>query len=163
MGLAKHRETLIEREGVLLLGVDADGDNELTEETRALLDHPEMAVGDGIKAPRVNTRPLCFHAASFRVRSPHPYPKRNGLHIKSTWKPNSPPQLRRGGAKRRGGGDQELDFLEPTAPPPHLSMVHPARNQGGEFGGSDFMCNLRVAEFHAVIPQTTLLISAEYG
>jgi len=44
---------------------------------------------------------------------------------------DSSPQTRRGGAKRRGGVDQEIDFLEPTAPPPHLLMVHPARTKAG--------------------------------
>jgi len=30
-----------------------------------------------------------------------------------------------------GGVDPEIDFLEPTAPPPHLLMVHPARTKAG--------------------------------
>ena len=34
-----------------------------------------------------------------------------------------PPQPRRGGAKRRGGVDQEIDFLEPTAPPLSLAST----------------------------------------
>ena len=45
-------------------------------------------------------------------------------------------QPRRGGAKRRGGVDQEIDFLEPTA----RRFAAPRLDQGGEFARSDFVC-----------------------
>jgi hypothetical protein len=46
---------------------------------------------------------------------------------------NSPPQMRRGGAKRRGGVDTEIDFLERTAPALRATRL----NQGGEFALSN--------------------------
>ena len=39
----------------------------------------------------------------------------------------APPQLRRGGAKRRGGVGQEIDFMEPTTPP----FGHPSLSKEG--------------------------------
>src|SRR4029434_9632122 len=54
-------ETLIESEGVLFFRVDPDGHHQSVEETCALLDHPEMADCDGIKAPGVNACTLCLH------------------------------------------------------------------------------------------------------
>ena len=53
------------------------------------------------------------------------------LHIKSGLARNSPPQLRRGGAKRRGGDDQTNDFIDQHHPSLGCASALPSSAEEG--------------------------------
>src|SRR5205085_1068324 len=69
--------------------------------------------------------------------------QRHGLKVrpidvmKSDWRctlePNSPPQLRRGGAKRRGGVDQQMDSFDQHHPSRGCASTFPSSTEEGSF------------------------------
>jgi len=58
---------------------------------------------------------------------------------------------------------KSLIFLEPTAPPQDLLMLHPARTKAGSSVARTLCATFGLLNFTPSYPQTTLLISAEYG
>ena len=62
----KHAETYFERKCTFLVRIRTNGDDEVIEESRALFDHPEVALRQGIKAAGVDSNPL---QSGFRAHS----------------------------------------------------------------------------------------------